>query len=141
LIGFVEEVYFRGIMLQALKRKGLWTATIITALLFGAAHSTNILGGTSPIYTLLQVGYAVPIGLSFAALALTTKLIWPLVLGHGLINFGAYLNTAAGGAISTTVTQVDYVLTAVMLVTFTIYAVILLQKGRAASFLRAASHV
>ena len=53
LIGFVEEIYFRGLALQPLKSKGIWTAALVTAFLFGGAHSLNILSGASPAYTCL----------------------------------------------------------------------------------------
>ena len=127
LVGFVEEIFFRGIMLQALRSKGAWTSVIVTSFLFGAGHSVNAFGA-SPLYTVLQVGYAVPLGLSFAALVWVTGLIWPIVLAHGLINFGAYLNSAAGGPVSTSVTEVDYILTAVIIVVYTAYAVYLLRQ-------------
>ena len=34
MVGFVEEAIFRGLMLQALKARGLWQAAVVTALLF-----------------------------------------------------------------------------------------------------------
>ena len=128
LVGFTEEMFFRGIMLQALRPKGAWTAILATSLLFGAAHAVNAFAA-SPVYTALQVGYAVPLGLSFAAVVWVTRLIWPVVLAHGLIDFGAYLNSAAGGAVSTTVTEADYLLTAVIIAVYTTYAVLLVRRG------------
>ncbi|MGZ6388884.1 MAG: CPBP family intramembrane glutamic endopeptidase, partial [Ktedonobacterales bacterium] len=130
LVGFVEEVYFRGLMLQALKPRGLWLAAIVTSILFGATHALNVLGAASPLYTALQVGYAFALGLLFAALVLVTRLIWPVILAHFLTNLGAYLNSAAGGPISTTVTATDYAMTASVVVVFTAYAVYLLMSKR-----------
>jgi membrane protease YdiL (CAAX protease family) len=129
LIGFVEEVYFRGLMLQALKPRGIWPATVVTAVLFGAGHALNVLAGASPLYTLLQVGYAIALGLSFAALVLVTGLIWPVILAHALADFASALNSA-GGLISTTVTPTDYAITAFTVIFFTTYAVILLATVR-----------
>jgi membrane protease YdiL (CAAX protease family) len=129
LIGFVEEVYFRGLMLQALKPRGIWLATIVTAVLFGASHTLNVLAGASPLYTLLQLGYAIALGLSFAALVLVTGLIWPVIVAHALADFASALNSA-GGLISTTVTPTDYAITAFTVIFFTIYAVILLATVR-----------
>lgn len=127
LIGFVEEVYFRGMMLQALKSRGLWHATVVTAFLFGAVHALNALYGASSLYTVLQVGYAVAFGLSFAALVLVTRLIWPLILAHALTNFSSALNSA-GGFKSIAVTPTDYAITAFAIIFFTTYAVILLVR-------------
>ena len=135
LIGFVEEVYFRGMMLQALKSRGLWHATVVTAFLFGAVHALNALYGASSLYTVLQVGYAVAFGLSFAALVLVTRLIWPLILAHALTDFSSILNSA-GGLKSTAVTPTDYAITAFAIIVFTTYAVILLVREQRKESLR-----
>jgi membrane protease YdiL (CAAX protease family) len=127
LVGFVEEVYFRGLMLQPLRSQGAWHAVIITSVLFGVAHSLKALYGQSIVYTMLQVGYAIGLGLAFAALVLVTRLIWPLILAHGLINFTATLNSAAG-VTSTTVRAADYWLAAGLLLFGAAYAVFLLRR-------------
>jgi membrane protease YdiL (CAAX protease family) len=87
MVGFVEEGIFRGLMLNALKVRGLWKAAIITALLFGLTHAFNVLAGKSLVEDVAQIVYAVGIGFGFAALALRTGILWPLVLAHWLINF------------------------------------------------------
>jgi membrane protease YdiL (CAAX protease family) len=129
LVGFVEEVYFRGIMLQSLKTKGVLRAVIVTAFLFGATHALNALGGiSSPLYAILQVGYATAIGLTFAALVLATNLIWPLILAHWLINFASFLNS--GGEVGgTVVTTTDYGIAAAYILIFTAYAFFII-RGR-----------
>jgi membrane protease YdiL (CAAX protease family) len=86
-VGFVEEVMFRGLMLNALKVRGLWKAAIITALLFGLTHALNVLAGKSLVEDVAQIYYAVGIGFAFAALVLHTGILWPLVLAHWLIDF------------------------------------------------------
>lgn len=58
LIGFVEEVSFRGLILRAIAPLGLWRVAVISSMIFGVAHSLNILSGSNPISTLLQIGYA-----------------------------------------------------------------------------------
>ncbi len=126
LIGFVEETYFRGMMLRALKSKGVWTAALVTAFLFGPVHLENALLGASLIPTALQVGYATAIGLAFSALVLTTGMIWPLVFIHAMIDFVPNLNTAALGA--TTVTQLDYITTMVLMLVYAPYGLILLWR-------------
>jgi hypothetical protein len=87
MVGFVEEVIFRGLMLNALKVRGLWKAAIITALLFGLTHALNVLAGKSLAEDVTQIFYAVAIGFAFAALVLRTGILWPLVLAHWLIDF------------------------------------------------------
>ncbi len=91
LIGFVEEVFFRGLILRAIAPRGLWKAAIISSIVFGLLHSLNPLAGANPLDTLLQLGYTLAIGFGFAAVALRTRVIWPLVLIHGLIDFASFL--------------------------------------------------
>jgi uncharacterized protein len=129
LIGFVEEAFFRGMMLQPLKSEEPWRATLVTAFLFGAVHVhfSDTHFSAFSLYTVMQVGYAFAFGLSAAALVLVTGLIWPVILAHFLTDFSPYLNTA-GGVASTTITQTDYAITSLVIVVYTTWAVILLVR-------------
>ena len=91
LIGFAEETIYWGLMLNALKARGSWTAAIVTSVLFGLSHSLNLLSGKSGADILIQVAYALAIGFGFAAVALRTGLIWPLILVHALIDFTSFV--------------------------------------------------
>jgi hypothetical protein len=91
MVGFVEEAVFRGLMLNALKARGLWNAAIITSLLFGLTHALNVLTGKSLAEDAAQIFYAVAIGFAYAALVLRKGIIWPLVLAHFLIDFINFL--------------------------------------------------
>ena len=94
LIGFAEETIYRGLMLNALKARGPWTAAIVTSVLFGLSHSLNLLSGKSGAEILIQVAYALAIGFGFAAVVLRTGLLWPLILVHALIDFTSFLGKA-----------------------------------------------
>jgi hypothetical protein len=50
---------------------------IITSVLFGVAHGMNVIYGASAVCPALQVGYAIGLGFTFAALVLVTRLLWP----------------------------------------------------------------
>jgi hypothetical protein len=109
LIGFAEEAIFRGLMLNALKARGLWQAASITSLLFGLSHSLNLLSGKSGADILIQVAYALAVGFAFAAVVLKKGVIWPLVIAHALIDFTSFIgkdtipavwNTIAGVALT-----------------------------------------
>ncbi len=91
MVGFVEEVFFRGLMLNALKARGLWRAAVITALLFGLTHAMNVLAGKSAVDAAAQIFYAAAIGFSYAALVLKKGVIWPLVITHFMINFAGFM--------------------------------------------------
>lgn len=91
MVGFAEEAIFRGLMLNALKPQGTWTAVIVTSLLFGLSHSLNVLSGKNLADVAVQILYALSIGFAFAALVLKKGIIWPLVLAHFLIDFTAMI--------------------------------------------------
>ena len=128
LIGFVEEVFFRGLILRAIAPRGLWKAAIISSIVFGLLHSLNVLGGSDPLATLLQVGYALAIGFGFAAVTLRTGVIWPLVIIHGLIDFASFL--ASNGIATSSVTPTDQIISALYIVTFTGYGVFMMRTRR-----------
>lgn len=90
LIGFTEETIFRGLMLTALRGRGVWTAVIVTSVLFGGSHVLNLLSGQSGAQILVQVAYALAVGFCFAAVAVRTAVIWPLVPVHALIDFASF---------------------------------------------------
>lgn len=91
MVGFVEEAFFRGLMLNALRARGLWRAVIITSLLFGLTHAMNMLAGKSVIDDVSQIFYATAIGFAYAALASKKGIVWPLVLAHSLIDFTNFI--------------------------------------------------
>jgi membrane protease YdiL (CAAX protease family) len=91
MVGLVEETFFRGLMLNALKRRGPWKAAVITSLLFGLTHALNMLTGKSFVEDAAQIFYAVAIGFAFAALVLKKGIIWPLVVAHFAIDFVNFL--------------------------------------------------
>jgi CAAX protease family protein len=127
LVGFVEESYFRGMILRALLRRGPWQAVIISSLCFGILHLLNLAGGANLAATLLQVVYAVAIGLMYAALALRTQTILPLIVTHGLTDFVAFLalnSTVVTGSQST----LFFLVTAGEIIVYTAYSIILMRQ-------------
>ena len=53
--------------------------------------------GYTPLYALLQVAYALAIGFCFGAMVVKSRLLWPLIIVHGLGNFAAFLNDGQVG--------------------------------------------
>ena len=105
MVGFVEESVFRGLMLTALRERGVWRAIIVTSVLFGLTHLANVLSGATVLETISQVAYTIAFGVAFAALVLRTGIIWPLVLAHAAID-AAYFLQVPGFAFSTTWTLI-----------------------------------
>jgi membrane protease YdiL (CAAX protease family) len=91
LVSFVEESLYRGLMLAALKPRGLWRAALLTASLFGLTHAMNVLAGKSLLDDLAQITYTMAIGFAYAALVLRKGLLWPLVLAHAVIDLANLL--------------------------------------------------
>lgn len=89
---FIEEVIFHGLILVAFLPSGKWKALLVSSLLFGFIHSFNLLAGYEPLYVIIQIGYALAIGFGFGVMALTGRLLWPLVIAHRLGNFIAFIN-------------------------------------------------
>ena len=131
LSGFVEETLFRGLMLRALRPTGVWRASIITALLFGAMHILNVLSVSSLAPALLQVGYASAIGFCYAALVIRTGTIWPLILAHFLTNFAGFMAASGPGAAGSVALR-EMMFTAVYISVFSAYGVYLLHSNQMA---------
>ena len=123
LNGFAEEVLYRGLMLRALAWKGIWRAVIITSLIFAITHSLNTLTGWSSERVLWQLCYSFAFGFGWAAFALRTGTIWPLILIHFLNNFFSLCR--AGSIVQTgEVSTVSQVVMALYTVAFIAYGVI-----------------
>lgn len=131
LVGFVEEVAFRGLILQALAPGGVRRAAVVSAVLFGLMHSVNPLFGADLAATLVQVGYATAMGFAFAAVALRTGTIWPIIGIHALIDVVSFV--AADGTTANAVTGPDVLVAAVYVTIFTVYGVLVLRTVRVAS--------
>lgn len=68
--------------------------------LFGLLHLTNLLGGKSLGYAVLQLLFAVLFGVVVALLVVHTRSLWPAIGIHAAYDIAAYLggdvlNTAA----------------------------------------------
>lgn len=87
LIGFVEEVIFRGFLFKALvPRDGLRKSIVIVAVTFGMGHIINLLTGQAGPETVAQIIFAVAWGFMFTIVFYKSKSLWPCILIHGFIN-------------------------------------------------------
>lgn len=85
-VAFLEELTFRGLLFQGMRKGGLSAAVIVSSLTFGMGHIVNLLTGAPVFDTLLQLVYASAIGFCFTALFLTTGSILPCILSHAAVN-------------------------------------------------------
>lgn len=87
MIGFLEEIIFRGFLYKGLKKNGMLFATIVTSLTFGFGHILNLFNGTAVVATLIQIITAISIGFLFVTIFDKCKSIWPCIIAHALFNF------------------------------------------------------
>ena len=87
LVGFLEELIFRGLLFNTLKRDSLKTAIIVSSITFGIGHIVNLFTGSSDIIlTLLQIIYATSAGFMFVMIYYKTNSIIPCIVFHSLFN-------------------------------------------------------
>jgi len=102
LVGFSEELMFRGILLNgARSRFNMVTAVLITSVMFGLVHAMNGLLTGDYLAAFSQALQATLFGVWIAALRLRLSSIWPVMLIHALWDLGISLmvsGTAAGPA-------------------------------------------
>ena len=104
LVGVAEELVFRGIIAQTLlerygtARAGVWKACLVSGVLFGAAHLSNLLG-SAPFGVLMQCVFAASLGVMLAAIYFRTGNVWVTVFLHSAMDIAAML---IGGLYGTT---------------------------------------
>ena len=95
-IGFSEEILFRGFLLRTLEKDSVRTAILVSSLTFGLGHIVNLLNGAEVLPTVLQIVYALAIGLMLSVFAVKTGNILPCCIFHAVFNaLGALSNEAA----------------------------------------------
>ncbi len=87
-----EEVLFRGIFIHNLRKNGKspLVTVVISALVFGLVHLTNIVGMT-PANVLVQTVYATVIGLALGAVYVKSGDLLSVILLHGMIDVSSRL--------------------------------------------------
>ena len=104
MVGVAEEFIFRGVIAQALlehfgtSRAGVWKACLLSGVLFGAAHLTN-LSSSAPFGVLMQCAFSASLGALFAAIYFRTGNLWVTVFLHGAMDIASML---IGGLYGTT---------------------------------------
>jgi len=82
-IGFAEETLTRGLVVNLMRKAGYREIAVaaVSAALFAALHSGNLLGGQSLLATGFQLVYTFGFGvLMYLSLRVTGNLIWPILL-------------------------------------------------------------
>lgn len=100
LVGWSEEVMFRGVWLRGLFRSyGIWAAILGSSVLFGAMHVLNVFLTGDLRGAVLQAVAAFLSGVFLVAVRLRTGSLWTGIILHGLWDAGTFL--VAAGATAT----------------------------------------
>lgn len=93
LVGYAEEILFRGIVLRSLRTDGRSEAhaAIFTTVGFGLMHLLNIAGGAPVVGTFGQVVLAAISGFAFYLIRRGTGLIIFAMIGHGIWDMSTFL--------------------------------------------------
>ena len=91
-VGLFEEILFRGILMNGLRRKLSLPAAIITSsVLFGLLHVVSLGYGQSPTTTAAQIMVAASLGGLFCVLTLQANSLWPAIILHAVYNSQAMI--------------------------------------------------
>ncbi|OLV20348.1 hypothetical protein BOO71_0000100 [Deinococcus marmoris] len=85
LVGFAEELMFRGILFEAFRTRLTPLLTVLgTAVIFASVHLINLVHGASLQGTTDQIINAFAVGVMMGALRLRVASIYPLMLFHAV---------------------------------------------------------
>jgi len=97
LVGFVEELLFRGFLFKAMLKDGsVKAAVIISSVTFGLGHIMNLFTGQDLIETLNQVVFAVAVGFVFTFVFYKSGSLLPGILAHSLIDVTSVFTSDEG---------------------------------------------
>ena len=97
-VGFLEEVIFRGLLFEAMRKDSLKAAIIVSSVTFGIGHIINLINGSGAdlLPNLLQVVYATAAGFMFVMMYYKSKSLLVCIAAHGLFNaLSAFANEAS----------------------------------------------
>lgn len=87
-VGFLEEVIFRGLLFNAMKKDNLIAAIIVSSVTFGVGHIVNSINGSGAdlVSNLLQIVYATAAGFMFVMIYYKSQSLVICIVAHGLFN-------------------------------------------------------
>ena len=87
-VGFLEEVIFRGLLFNAMRKDGVKSAILVSSLTFGMGHIINLFNGSGAelLPNLLQVVYATAAGFMFVMIYYKTESLLVCIGAHGVFN-------------------------------------------------------
>jgi len=132
---FMEEVTYRGVILEALAGFGPGPRVMLSAVLFGVSHLDNLfIPGADELGVAYQIFEAALVGVLFAAVRLRMNTIWPVMAVHATYDFMLIL--AFGHAFPVTPTMPGFVVDTVVNVSLACIGLALLRARHATAAAR-----
>ena len=117
LIGFVEEMIFRGFLFKAMLANGNKAAAIIvSSVTFGIGHLVNLFAGQASFDTVMQVIFAVSWGFILTMVFYKSKSLIPCIIAHAMIDVFSVF-----GAENRLVDQIYILATVIVSIVYCIY--------------------
>ena len=87
-VGFLEEIIFRGLLFEAMRKDSVKAAIIVSSVTFGIEHIINLINGSGVelLPNLLQVVYATAAGLMFVMMYYRSQSLLACIAAHGVFN-------------------------------------------------------
>lgn len=87
-VGFLEEIIFRGLLFEAMRKDSVKAAVIVSSVTFGIGHIINLVNGSGAelLSNLLQVVYATAAGFMFVMIYYKSKSLLVCIAAHGVFN-------------------------------------------------------
>lgn len=87
-VGFLEEVIFRGLLFNAMRKDNFSAAVIVSSVTFGIGHIINLVNGSGAeiIPNILQIIYATSAGFMFVMMYCKEKSLIACIASHGIFN-------------------------------------------------------
>ena len=97
LVGFAEELIFRGFLFKAMLKDGsVKAAVIVSSVTFGLGHIVNLFTGHNLVETLVQVVFAVALGFVFTFVFYKSGSLLPGILAHSFIDVSSVFASDEG---------------------------------------------
>jgi len=87
-VGFLEEIIFRGLLFEAMRKDSVKAAIIVSSVTFGIGHIINLVNGSGAelLPNLLQVVYATAAGFMFVMMYYKSQSLLVCIAAHGIFN-------------------------------------------------------
>ena len=103
LIGWTEEIVFRGVILNMFldafskTKRGILGAILLNGVFFGVLHMSNVLSGVKLESAIVQSVTAGLLGIILAAVYARTRNIWLVIIAHAVVDFAGLLGSGIFG--------------------------------------------